>query len=320
MREIGGYFELEIHKKNEYHSDAIRLNTGRNALKYIILAEGIKKIYLPYFSCEVLLEPIVSTGCEYEFYNINSSFEAIFDFFTVKEFEMVLLINYFGIKDEYLTKVARECDKIIIDNSQSFFSKPIEGINTFYSARKFFGVPDGAYLYPSKVVASILPKDNSSTLRLSHLITRHCESAEAGYVDYVENESFLSGQPLQSMSDFTRLVLSSIDFDFVARQRMMNFKFVSNELNKLNGLTGISCLPENLVPFCYPFYTNQCGIKKLLHENKIYVPTYWPNVLSWVSSTTLEYRLTSKIIAIPIDHRYKEMDIQRIVNLIKSVE
>lgn len=35
---------------------------------------------------------------------------------------------------------------IILDNTQSFFQKPISGIDTIYSCRKYFGVPDGAYL------------------------------------------------------------------------------------------------------------------------------------------------------------------------------
>jgi hypothetical protein len=34
MQPIGGYFELELRKGKEYHTDAIRLNTGRNALEY----------------------------------------------------------------------------------------------------------------------------------------------------------------------------------------------------------------------------------------------------------------------------------------------
>jgi hypothetical protein len=36
MNPIGGYFELELRKSDEYHKEAIRLNTGRNALKLIL--------------------------------------------------------------------------------------------------------------------------------------------------------------------------------------------------------------------------------------------------------------------------------------------
>ncbi len=32
MNSIGGYFELELPLREEYHKNAIRFNTGRNAL------------------------------------------------------------------------------------------------------------------------------------------------------------------------------------------------------------------------------------------------------------------------------------------------
>ncbi|HOA81592.1 MAG TPA: hypothetical protein PKK61_11105 [Defluviitaleaceae bacterium] len=39
MKEIGGYLELDEFIDNEYYKDLIRLNTGRNALIYIIKAK-----------------------------------------------------------------------------------------------------------------------------------------------------------------------------------------------------------------------------------------------------------------------------------------
>jgi len=38
LEAIGGYFGLELNKGKELHKGAIKLNTGRNALKYIFLA------------------------------------------------------------------------------------------------------------------------------------------------------------------------------------------------------------------------------------------------------------------------------------------
>lgn len=43
MKEIGGYFELELHKGGHYHPDALHLNTGRNCFEYILRAKGYKK-------------------------------------------------------------------------------------------------------------------------------------------------------------------------------------------------------------------------------------------------------------------------------------
>ena len=36
---------------------------------------------------------------------------------------------------------------VIIDNAQAFYSKHQDRAYSFNSARKFFGVPDGAYLF-----------------------------------------------------------------------------------------------------------------------------------------------------------------------------
>ena len=57
MDVIGGYFSLELPLIEEYHKNAIRLNTGRNCLEYILRVRGYKKVYIPYYTCEVILEP-----------------------------------------------------------------------------------------------------------------------------------------------------------------------------------------------------------------------------------------------------------------------
>ena len=77
MKEIGGYFGLELASKEEYHTSATKLNSGRNAFKYILKAQNIKKIYIPNFICNSIIEPLVELSISYEFYNIDSNFEII---------------------------------------------------------------------------------------------------------------------------------------------------------------------------------------------------------------------------------------------------
>jgi len=78
MKEIGGYFELADYEQadNFPHKKGILLNTGRNALEYILRSiKKIKCLYLPYYTCEVVLEPINRLGIPYRCYHINSQFE-----------------------------------------------------------------------------------------------------------------------------------------------------------------------------------------------------------------------------------------------------
>lgn len=53
MKEIGGFFELELPQKEEYHSKAIRLNTGRNCLEYILKSNNYKKFTYHFISAIV---------------------------------------------------------------------------------------------------------------------------------------------------------------------------------------------------------------------------------------------------------------------------
>ena len=55
MKEIGGYFGLERFTGKEYYDSLISLNTGRNALAYLLKSRTIKKIYIPYFLSHIIL-------------------------------------------------------------------------------------------------------------------------------------------------------------------------------------------------------------------------------------------------------------------------
>ena len=316
MKEIGGYFELELNKGVEYHSKAIKLNTGRNCLEYILRARGYKKIYIPYFTCEVILEPIQKLCIEYEFYSIDDQLNPDFDK-DLADNEVFLYTNYFGIKTLKIKELASKIKNLIIDNSQAFYVQPIDGVDTFYSARKFFGVPDGAYLYTNAILPDNLEQDISYK-RFQHLLKRIDLGASAGYSDFKRNDTDLINQPIKQMSKLTSSILSYIDYDNVASVRKCNFEFLHSTFKEQNKL--ILDTSTDDVPLVYPLLLSKSGIKKTLIKNKIYVATYWPNVLEWVKRDYIEYELVKKIIPLPIDQRYGIEDIHRIINAISDAK
>ena len=105
MSPIGGYFELELRKGEEYHKNAIRLNTGRNALELILKVGHYSKVYIPYYICDVILEPFHKLKIDYEFYSIDENFEPLFNYNTIKGNEGFLYTNYFGLKDLFISKL-----------------------------------------------------------------------------------------------------------------------------------------------------------------------------------------------------------------------
>lgn len=312
IHSIGGYFGLELPKGEHFHKKALQLNTGRNCFEYVLRVRKYDKIYLPYYTCEVMLEPVHKLDVDYEFYHINDLLEPGSSP-KLKINEAFLYTNYYGLKQSCVNRLSELYgDRLIIDNSQAFYSEPIKGVDTFYSARKFFGVADGAYLYTKHKLNQEFEQDFSFE-RMSHLLKRTDIDAEAGYQDFRRNDDSLCNQEIKRMSNLTERILSGIDYEWVKNRRRANYCFLDCELRRKN-LIHFE-LDDNAVPMVYPFLTEDSSLKQKLIENKVYVATYWSNVKGWIASGTLEHELVDKLIPIPCDQRYDIQMLNRIVGL-----
>ena len=313
MNSIGGYFELELRQGEHYHENALKLNTARNCLEYILKAKQYKKILIPYYTCEVILESIKKLKTDYRFYHINQKLEPVKKY-KLLDNEAFLYTNYFGLKQETVQRLVNHYGKkLIVDNSQAFYAKPLEGIDTFYSARKFFGVPDGAYLYTNKYLEEELNQD-ISYMRVSHLLKRIDIDSEAGYVDFQQNDNSLVNQPIKKMSNLTDKLLKSIDYETVRLRRRKNYGTLSKQLQNDNQIE--FDLDENTVPMVYPYFSNEKNLRNKLIRNKVFVAKYWENILEWCSSDSLEYKFVERLLPLPIDQRYNQNDMEQIVKFI----
>lgn len=316
MIEIGGYFELELNRGSEYHKDAIRLNSGRNAFEYILRSRKYRKVYLPYYTCDVMLEPVKKLKLEYEFYNINNQLEPVFAYEGLNADQAFVYTNYFGIKGSYLRQLSGICSNLIIDNSQAFFDKPLTGIDTFYSPRKFFGLSDGAYLFTKKRLSAKLPIDNS-TNRFSHLIKRIDEGAKEGYIDFKTNDESISGQPIKQMSKLTKTLLSSIDYEKSKNRRKKNFQFLNEHLFKSNKIKFES--ENEFVPMVYPYWPDVGdALRNGLIKNNVFVARYWPNINACLKAGSIEIDLVKHLIPLPIDQRYGLKEMRYILKVIRK--
>lgn len=317
MDAIGGYFSLELPKHEEYHRDAIKLNTGRNALEYILRCRKYKKVYIPYYTCEVILEPFRKLDVAYEFYHINLQFE-IADDIHIQKAEALLYTNYFGLKQRYVERLAEQyLGMLIVDNTQAFYASPISGVDTFYTCRKFFGVSDGAYLYCDEVLDEDIEQDYSYD-KMAHLLKRIDLSAEEGYADFRKVDGGLDNQPIRKMSKLTQRMMQAIDYETAALRRRANYELLQNALGKKNNLE--VPLENDAVPLVYPFLTPIKGLREKLIANKVFVARYWPNVLEWCKKDDFEYQLAENLVCLPIDQRYDEEDMKEILEYINEFD
>ncbi|MBO2544797.1 hypothetical protein J0871_10260 [Salegentibacter sp. BDJ18] len=315
-KEIGGYFELELNNGFEYHGDAIALNTGRNAFEYILKVNNYNHIYLPYFTCDAMIEPLKKLNIDYEFYNINNHLLPDFNYEKVKNNQAFVYNNYFGLVGNDIAAIRSKCKNIIVDNSQAFFARALLDVDTFYSPRKFFGVSDGGYLYSKRKISEFLKPDISYN-NMKHLLGRVDMGAQKFYKLYQKNEARLKNQSIKRMSVLTQNLLKNIAYDDVIRIRRYNYKFLEKYLNKINLLQ--LNLDKNAVPLVYPLLLKDGhSLKRKLIQNKIFIPTYWPNVLTWTKENSFEKFLAENLVCLPIDQRYNEADMQVIIDLINN--
>ena len=313
-KEIGGYFGLEKLISNEYYPDLKAVNNARCALLYIIEAKHYKKVYLPYFLCDSVRLVLEREKIPFEEYRIDRTFLPVLDVHTKPE-EVVYIVNYYGlICEEQLICLKNRYGNIVVDNAQAFFAKPVKGIDTLYSCRKFFGVPDGGYAYTDADFQKDIPVDVSMK-RMTHLLGRFEGNSASDYYDlFNDNDESFKGIELRLMSKLTHNILGAIDYQAAKCRREENFKYLSKALEKKNSLK-IQCPPG---PYAYPFYIqNGMAVKKQLAKRKIYVATLWPNVLG--SGLDIETEFTENILPLPCDQRYSEEDMQRVADAVTEL-
>ena len=314
QKEIGGYFGLERFGGRELYGDLVAVNSARHALLYVLRARRVKKLYIPYFLCDSVSGICTREGVPYEYYHIDKNFRPVFEK-TLGEGEYLYIVNYYGqIGDEELKALVARFGAVIFDNVQAFFARPVEGVDTVYSCRKFFGVPDGGYVATDARLDEPLPVDVSMH-RMKHVLGRfEGVSASDYYDDFKTHEHTFADAELYAMSRLTHNLLRAVDYEDVKRRREENYAVLEKLLGARNALSLKA--PEG--PYAYPFYTeNGMEIKRELAKQRIFVPTLWPDVPE--GDTALEKDLAANILPLPCDQRYDAQDMAHMASALTSL-
>lgn len=314
MKEIGGYFGLEDLANKEFYGGLLALNSGCNALLYLLKARKIKKLHIPYYLCDSVSNLLRKHGCDFDYYHVDQQFEPIFDQ-QLAQGEYLYIVNLYGqITEEKTLALKEHYGQLILDHSQAFFQKPIEGIDTIYSCRKYFGVPDGAYLATDAVLYEELEQDVSKD-RMAHILGRYEGTASEYYADFRSSNDILAEVPLRTMSNLTRNLMGAFDYERSRQIRNENYAYLERELGVDNPLN--LTLPEGA--FAYPFLAEDgIPVRNKLAQQKIYIPLLWPNVLDECPEESLEYQYAANILPLPCDQRYGIEDMAYLVEKVKQ--
>lgn len=266
--------------------EIIKLNLARNCLKYLVRIYGIKEIFVPYYSCKTIWKALRQEGCKLHFYHVDKNFMPICEF---NKNDFILYINYFGLCNENCKSLENKYPNIIIDNTQSIYSKPF-GLASFNSLRKFFKVQNGAYLYTKKFIDVNFETDN---LKLEPVLFHE------NYDKFVCNEKVLDNEPIKVISPNVEQEVLKIDFEndkILRRKLFKNYAKIFDKYNLIN-----TSYDNNSVPYCYPFSTNNTKILSKLSDFTVLrlweeIPKDYP-----------EYCFLNNTIALPLnDENYCE--------------
>lgn len=312
-REIGGYLELEHFGGHEYHRDAIALNCARNCLVYLIQARGITRIWIPSYLCSSVKTAAERAGVTVIGYEIAADFTPDYRSTHIDAGDHLYVVDYFGqLTNQSLWDAAeRSKGHLIVDEVHGFFKEPLQDVDTLYCCRKFFGVPDGAYLYTSAKLEYSLERDESRG-RMTHLLGRLETTGSEYYRHYVENDRLFSNEPVKLMSKLTHNLLQGIDYAQAAKVRSENYAFLSERLGKLNILNP----RETPGPYMYPLLIeNTSIIRKEMQARKIYVPLLWPGC----PDQGVGGRYAQGILPLPVDQRYTIEDMSYMCDMLGSI-
>ncbi|MDO7975804.1 hypothetical protein [Oceanotoga teriensis] len=335
MNMIGG--ELYFFNQNYKYIDNSLLNylknfeinlnlfsTGRDALYAIFNNIKDKKIWIPNFLCESVLNPIIKNNLNYEFYNIYDELKSDIEF-KPKKNDYILIINFFGFVDKNLYRFSIDNElNIISDTTHLIFNKEkfrnvlSQSKYIIGSLRKSFALPDGAYVLSN---ANLFFQDKSREdfvyLRTYGLFSRYYSSINNFNND--ENFNIIKNAEsiLDNSNDFgykisylSENILKCINLNEYILKIKQNFNILNKGLNKNYNFY------SQYFPILFKSVEQRNIIRDKLFENKIFAPIHWNTDFLG----DFKNNISDEIISIPCDYRYGLKDMEKILNIINNEE
>lgn len=316
MNGIGGFFELELpHGGTLPHERALGLSTGRGCLTLMLQELEPKIVYVPFYTCDATLEPFRTLGIQTRYYGLDEYLFPI-DLPEPAAGEYFLWTDYFGICRRHTNTLKAHFGRsLLIDDTHNFFTYGHQGYWSFTSARKYFGVPDGAFLYSPRPLSVDLERFRG--VSLTHGVLRRLGRGVEAFAASQSYEHTLDCR-VAKISEISEGLLRGVDFPAVAALRRENFRFYHSRLGSSNQL---EIDMGEQVPFSYPYLPTRPITHTSMHRKGFFIPVLWPDVIHRdAAGFEWEKYLAANTLHLPVDHRYFPEDLTPIVEYILHAE
>lgn len=121
---MGGYFGLELPDHGDPFPHLIEFQSGRAALRAAIESAGVKRLLLPAYICDTVIQAVVDAGATFGTYCLDEKLypQELPDGFYNDE--ALLYVNYFGLSQGNVSRLLGTVPRqhLIIDNCQALFA------------------------------------------------------------------------------------------------------------------------------------------------------------------------------------------------------
>lgn len=353
IKEIGSIFPLN--KVYCPGSEIVNDKGAMNYIKYSLCREALydiathcfgnnKIVLIPAYTCESVITPFKEAGWICYYYNIKKDLRIDTDYLeelssNVKP-ALVVVHPYYGriINDkesDTLRRIRGSGARIIMDLTHCIFAEQKDDFVDYYvgSYRKWFSIPDGAYLKVNGTDTCFQVPQSENEL----FVTKQADAM------YLRNKYFQSydlnlkaisirlnklAEGLANhnikphrMSSFSEELKQQQDEREMEERRRENISFLFHHLIQSPDCQFI-CSDLNFMSATSLYFAiyveNRDLLQRVLAENRVYAPVLWPNDnTELLVSEDVRY-IYQHILAIPCDQRYGKEDMERIVCVINN--
>jgi len=312
MRPFGG--ELE---QLQNDNTVLFTDSGRSSLRLFIRSGYAQsKFLLPNFLCGIIEDVLVQEGVDYEFYTITSDLKIDRSSMLNKEYDVLYLINYFGIyhhldKNDLIGKTIIE-DNVFFSNFHNKSNyKNWFGFNSY---RKVLNVCDGSLIKTNLLIEDQLIEnldskfvyDKRQAKNVKHEFIHNNIGREADYLTL-----FKKGEiKLNRQRSIHRMSSESI-------YHVCN-KNDNQEQSKKRFDVLAELFPEAQFDGVFEYFTffpfrlkERDAFMNYLSNKNIYLPIYWPGNIN-------NNKLHGILTTIPLSTVYTNLEFNHIINTIKE--
>ncbi|MBE6289100.1 MAG: hypothetical protein E7100_02535 [Bacteroidaceae bacterium] len=347
--EIGSIYSLDQCYSSSSDSnwdgkdDVTLFSLCREALYFIasLFEKTSKRVLLPAYTCQTVIDPFAELGWQIEYYNITSNLRIDTEDLIGKSETFAPAIclahPFYGADlnqeelDVLLLIKQKKC-VLVEDLTQCVFSNQRSEIFDFFvgSYRKWFPIPDGAFLV-GKGFDNVELDENtifvqymSDAMYLRGLFHKTNDVNTKEISRRIGNValSYISGQIVpHKMSSFSRKLLAEIDLTTVQKRRMSNYRYLYENFHHIKSCTPVERSMDEITcaPLFFPIYVEDRGtIQKQMAANEIYAPILWPVYSDSLLINQNIENIYNHILMIPCDQRYTQEDMERVLTFLKN--